>query len=168
MITMLVGSTGAGKTTYGKELEKKLPGVLYSIDNWMKDLWGQDMPEDPQPDWFKENQEWYMNRIDRCERLIQKLVISRSQLNQNSILDLGFSTKSHRKKFIDLFKSKGVSCKIVWLDFSAEVRWNRVQERNLNRGNTFVMTVDQSLFDFMESIFEPPDDSEGCTIEVLN
>jgi predicted kinase len=162
-----VGSTGAGKTTYSRKLASEISAVVYSIDNWMKAMFGADMPSEPQPSWFHENHEWYVERIARCEEMILELVKSRALLSQPSILDLGFSTKEHRKKFIDRLSSEGIAVRIQFLDVDAEERKQRVEKRNQEKGETFMMTVDDSLFDFMENLFEAPSEEEGVPVQVV-
>ncbi len=100
MIILIVGSTGAGKTTYAKKLANQITAAVYSIDDWMKALYWQDMPERPDHQWFVENSKWYTDRISHCEDLILKSSIERAQRHENTILDLGFSTAVHRIKFI--------------------------------------------------------------------
>lgn len=167
MIVLIVGSTGAGKTTYAQRLAKELRGVAYSIDDWMRSLYWQDMPSNPDMEWFRTNFEWYMARIERCENVILKDAIDRARLNQNSVLDLGFTTASHRKKFIEIFSENGIATETHFLNLNAEARWKRVEERNANKGETFVMHVDRQMFEYIESIFEPPQESEGATIRLV-
>lgn len=168
MVTLVVGSTGAGKTTYAQKLSSEISAVTYSIDNWMKDLFGPDMPSDPEPQWFYDNQKWYVERIGRCEALIKKIVLDRAVNGQRSLLDLGFTTKQHRLQFIEFFKKNGVDVVTHFLDVPVETRKFRVEERNRLKGKTFVMTVDEGLFDYMESIFEPPTECEGAELFVIN
>lgn len=167
MIALIVGSTGAGKTTYSKKFGESWPGVVYSIDNWMKNLYGQDMPKDPPSNWYYENQKWYVGRIERCQNQIRELALEGALKGYNAILDLGFTTKDHRKSFIDFFSKHGISTEIHYLNISIEERKRRVQERNSTKGETFVMTVDDTLFDYMESIFEPPTEDEGAGIRTI-
>jgi hypothetical protein len=82
-------------------------------------------------------------------------------------LDLGFSTKEHRKKFIDRLSSEGIAVRIQFLDVDAEERKQRVEKRNQEKGETFMMTVDDSLFDFMENLFEAPSEEEGVPVQVV-
>lgn len=164
MIALIVGSTGAGKTTYSRDLAKRWPGVVYSIDDWMKSLYWPDMPSEPDMNWFSANHQWYVDRIGRCESVILREAIERARLNQKSILDLGFSTAEHRTRFIRTFNDLGIPVETHYLDLDADLRWKRVQERNSEKGSTFVMHVDRPMFEFMESIFEPPSASEGAPV----
>lgn len=36
MIHLIVGNTGAGKTTYSNKLKRKTNGIIFSIDKWNK------------------------------------------------------------------------------------------------------------------------------------
>lgn len=49
----------------------------------------------------------------------------------------------------------------------ASIRWERVQNRNQNQGETFVMNVDRGMFDYMESIFQAPTKDEGALIHLI-
>lgn len=166
-VVLIVGSTGAGKTTYSHTLSLQLSACVYSIDNWMRALYWQDMPPNPDNAWFLKNGQWYMERISRCEDLILKNVSDRAKLNQKSILDLGFSTAAHRAKFIKAFQNQGIEVCVHFLDVSPEVRWQRVLQRNSQKGDTFVMHVDREMFDYIESVFQPPNPSEGVTVTVV-
>jgi len=37
-VHLISGSTGAGKTTYARELSERIEGVCFSIDRWMSTL----------------------------------------------------------------------------------------------------------------------------------
>lgn len=164
-VVLIVGSTGAGKTTHSLNIAKELGAVVYSIDNWMKALYWPDMPKNPDNNWFVENSQWYTERISRCEALILSEVLARAKLNQNSILDLGFSTSEHRKRFIGHLLKVDIEVQVHFLDLPADLRWQRVQKRNLEQAETFVMNVDRDMFDFMESIFELPTEKEGAPVK---
>ena len=46
------------------------------------------------------------------------------------------------------------------LDVDASERWRRVQNRNVERGPTFRLGVTRKMFDFVETLWEPPSDAE--------
>jgi len=153
---LIVGSTGAGKTTFARKLSKSVSAVVFSIDDWMKALYWQDMPSNPDMAWFSENQKWYVDRIARCEAMIWRQVQALTQSQSTCILDLGFSTREHRARFIALAAQEGLEVEIHYLDVSPSLRWQRVLERQKLQTDTYVMDVDQGMFDYMESIFEEP------------
>ncbi|MFK5983796.1 MAG: ATP-binding protein, partial [Flavobacteriaceae bacterium] len=50
--------------------------------------------------------------------------------------------------------------KLHFLDIPKETRWERIQKRNSEKGETFEFEVSKEDFDFMESWFEKPTISE--------
>jgi len=153
IVHIVAGSTGAGKTTYSMSLAEKEGGIRFSIDEWMGKLFWMDSPQPIQ-------YEWAIERINRCEEMIFSNVRQLAARGISSVLDLGFTKAEHREKFRVLAREHSIAFKLHFLDIPSDVRWQRVIERNTNKGETFVMDVDRGMFDFMESIWEPPTDAE--------
>lgn len=161
-IILVVGCTGAGKTTYSRRLADELGGVRFSIDEWMTTLFWADSP---QPIQF----EWTMERITRCEAQIMATVRQLAARGVPALLDLGFTTKDHRDRFRAMAAGAGLTVQVHFLDVPVDERWQRVSRRNAERGETFAMEVDRGMFDFMEGLWEPPQADEwqangGCRI----
>ncbi len=152
-IILIVGSTGAGKTTYARRLAEELGGVRFSIDEWMTTLFWADSP---QPIEFA----WTMERIARCEAQIFAMVRQLAARGVLALLDLGFTTKEHRDKFRALAAEAGLSAAVHFIDVPADERWYRVNRRNRERGETYAMQVDRQMFDFMDAMWEPPLEAE--------
>ncbi len=152
-VAIVTGSTGAGKTSYAIELASRLGGIRFSIDEWMTTLFWMDSP---QPIEF----EWTMARIGRCETQIVDQVTALSAVGVPSVLDLGFTRADHRARFAEAAAAMGAAVSLHWVDVSADERWQRVQARNRDQGETFAMTVDRAMFDFMEGQWQPPSDDE--------
>lgn len=155
---IVAGSTGAGKTTYARDLATRLGGIRFSIDDWMTNLFWMDSP---QPIAF----EWTMERITRCEAQILEQVAVLAPLGIPAILDLGFTRTDHRARFADAAAKIGATASLHWVNVSPKERWQRVQQRNLEKGETFAMAVDRAMFDFMEGQWQPPSAEE---IRALN
>ena len=149
-IHVICGGTGAGKSTFSKNLAKKSGAIHFAIDDWIATLYGKDKPHDV-------NYEWYAERIARIEKLMWHII---EYSKSDYILDLGFSLKSHRQKFYDLAAKAGITAKLHYLDVDEAERWRRVCHRNEEKGGTFALTVSREDFDFMENIFEKPEDDE--------
>ncbi len=153
MIHLLVGNTGSGKTTYAKALQKKTKGILFSIDTWNKTLYLQDKkPTD--------GLEWFLERIERAETMIQNLVLQLHEAQVDAILDLGLSKKSHRDKFRAFAQNHAIDVTLHYLDIPKEIRYQRVMNRNHEKGETFEFEVSKENFDFMEAWFEAPSKDE--------
>jgi predicted kinase len=153
MIHLIVGNTGAGKSTYASALKNDSGGVIFSIDQWNTSLFFPDKGSEDGLDWFLE-------RIERAESVIMNLVKQLEEAGVDSILDLGLSKFSHREKFRKFAAGNDFGIKIHFLDIPGETRWERILQRNRSRGDTFEFEVGREDFDFMEGWFEKPTDSE--------
>ncbi|MCO4761057.1 MAG: ATP-binding protein [Myxococcales bacterium] len=156
-VALLAGSTGAGKTTIAHWALATHAAIPFSIDDWLARLFGDDKPVDASFD-------WYMERIGRVEALLMVLGAQLLAAGACITLDLGLSTRAHRAKFSAWAKSVGATSWIVYADADPDERWQRVQQRNEDRGATWRLDVTRGMFDFMESRFEPPTEQEGRVI----
>lgn len=154
MLILVTGLTGSGKTTYCNNYKNQNKAKAYSIDQWMKSLYWQDMPENPNMKWFLENQEWYTDRITRCEDLIKHEVTELFGTGVDILLDLGFTSIKHRMAYVELAKIYSETVEIHHLDVDSEIRWKRVQNRNKEKSDTYTMEVTKEMFDYIEDIFE--------------
>lgn len=162
-VILIVGSTGAGKTTYARRLAEELGGVRFSIDEWMTTLFWADSP---QPIEFQ----WTIERVRRCEQQIMAMARQLATRGVPVMLDLGFTTKEHRDRFRTFAAEAGLGAVVHFIDVPADERWFRVNRRNQQRGETYAMQVDWQMFDFMDAMWEPPLEDEwsadgGCRID---
>ena len=153
MIHLIVGNTGSGKTTYASRLKIKTNGIIFSIDKWNSTLF---LPDKKPADGL----EWFLERIERVEKMIMNLVQQLESAKTNSILDLGLSKFEHREKFRNFAEVNGYELKIHFLDISKETRWKRIVNRNMEKGETFEFEVSRDDFDFMENWFGRPTEKE--------
>jgi predicted kinase len=153
MIHLIVGNTGSGKTTYSSELKGKTKGIIFSIDKWNKTLFLDDKKS-------TDGLEWFLERIERAEKMIMDLIRQLENSETDSILDLGLSKFSHREKFREFSKLNGYELKTHFLDISKETRLHRVTKRNTEKGKTFEFVVSKEDFSFMENWFEKPNEKE--------
>ena len=153
MIHLIIGNTGSGKTTYSNELKKKTNGIIFSIDNWNNILF---LPDKKETDGL----EWFLERIERAEKMIMNLIEQLETSKTDSILDLGLSKFEHREKFRTFSNVNGFEIKTHFLDISKETRMKRVIKRNTEKGDSFEFEVTQENFDFMENWFERPSELE--------
>lgn len=153
MIHLIVGNTGSGKTPYSNELKRKNNGIIFSIDKWNNLLFLADKkPND--------GLEWFLERINRSEKMIMDLVKQLENSKTDSILDLGLSKFEHREKFRKFADLNNFELTTHFLDISKDTRLNRVLKRNTEKGDTFEFEVSKENLDFMESWFEKPTEKE--------
>lgn len=153
MIHLIVGNTGAGKTTYANELKSRNGGIIFSIDMWNNTLFLPDKKDTDRLGWFLE-------RIDRVELVIMNLVKQLESSKVDSILDLGLSKYEHREKFRIFAIGNNFEHHLHYLNIDKEIRWDRIQQRNLEKGDTYQFNVSKEDFDFMETWFQPPTKEE--------
>ncbi len=157
MIHLVCGSTGAGKTTYAEKLSRQLGALHLSIDDWMVGLFTPDKPE--RPDW-----QWIDERVTRCERQMVATALQLGHLGVPSVLDLGLQRADQRQRVAAPAMAAGLGVHLHFLDVDAAERWRRVEGRNDERGETFRLTVTRPMFDFIETIWQPPGADEMATL----
>lgn len=153
LIHLVCGATGAGKSTYAEKLAQDLGGVRFSIDEWMERLHNPDKPEDLLFDWFYE-------RVQRNCAQMRDVALRLAQLNTPTIFDCGLSNAKERAIFIDWAQRQGLPLHLHFVDVPPDLRWQRVQQRNAAQAETFQFHVTRDMFDFIESIWQPPTDDE--------
>ena len=150
---VIFGPSGAGKSTYARELARSEPAVHFAIDDWMARLFAADMPE---PLEF----EWMMARVERCEAQIWSVAAATMAAGTSVVLDLGLMRKSDRARVAEIAEAVELPLQVHFVTASAEMRRARVLERNEVRGETFALAVTPDMFDFIEGVYEAPDDQE--------
>lgn len=156
MLHLIIGNTGAGKTTYALQLKAKNKGIIFSIDKWNNTLFFQDKREE-------DNVEWILERIERAESMMMDTILQLENAKVDSILDLGLSKFEHREKWRQFAQKQGFQYQIHFLNIDKETRRERVTKRNQEQGDSFEFEVNDEDFEFMENWFEAPH-----TIELEN
>lgn len=150
---LICGSTGAGKMTYAMALSDSLGAVHFSIDDWMVRLYGPDAPQPP--DWG-----WISARVRRCEDLIATMALKTARRGVDAVLDLSFLRATDRERFASMAREAGLAAKLHYVDIDPDERWRRVCERNARKGETYRVTVTRPMFDGIESMWQPPGETE--------
>ena len=155
---LVCGATGAGKTTYALQLCDTLGALHLSIDDWMVSLFGPDAPNPPQWPWIAE-------RLARCEALILRTATGAGLRGLPSVLDLSFLRADQRARAAQSAREAGLAVKLHLLDPDPEIRWARVEARNKAHGETYRLTVSRPMFDFIESVWQPPSPEEMADLD---
>jgi predicted kinase len=155
LIHLICGSTGAGKTTYALQLADRLGAVRFSIDDWMSALFWMDSPQPLNP-------AWSMERVERCLAQIWAVARRVAERDVPCVLDVGLTRAESRTRFARLAGDVGLSVQLHFVDAPMEERWRRVEVRNAKKGDTYQLGFDvtREMFEFVESIWEPPTDDE--------
>ncbi|MEP3244906.1 MAG: AAA family ATPase [Sneathiella sp.] len=160
-IYLIVGNVGAGKSTYAANFALQKQAHIFTIDEWMKNLFWMEAPEG-------DTYEWALERIVRIETQILTETIRLSRLGVPIILDLGFFSADQRTRVQSRLLDEDLRVQTLYLDVDKEERWRRIQQRNSEQGQTYQFTVSREVFDFCETIFEPMDEAELATATIVH
>lgn len=150
---LVVGSTGAGKSTFARQLAQSSGAVRFAVDDWMQELFAPDRPADAGYD-------WYAPRIARCTELIWTLASRLVRVGTPSVLEIGLTERAARQAFYERAREQGFVVRLHVVEAPADVRWQRVEARNRDKGDTFALEVTRDMFDFVETMWQRPDDAE--------
>ena len=152
LLHLICGSSGAGKTTYSLKLSRELEAVHFAIDEWMVTLFA---PDRERPDF-----PWIAERVERCETLIAAHALQIARLGRPAVLDISLLRADQRRKWTRIALDAGLGVRLHYLDTDPAERWRRVRLRNEQKGETYRLTVTRTMFDFIESIWQPPSPDE--------
>lgn len=161
VVHIVFGPQGAGKSTYARTLAASSGGTRFSIDEWMAQLYGPDLPSPIELNWL-------MERVQRCERQIWGTAEQIAKNGGNVVLDLGFMKARNRSAFTERAREAGISSELHFVTAPHDIRRGRVLTRNSEKGETFSFEVSPAMFDFMEKEFEAPTDPELASATVFN
>lgn len=140
-IHALHGFLGSGKTTLARRLERELPGLRFTSDEWMVALYGPDPPADLFPVCFA-----------RVMAVMEVQWTRALELGVPVILDHGFWTRWDRDALRARAAALGVPLTFYALALPDEEALHRIRERNREPGALFI--ADES-FRLFQDRFQP-------------
>jgi len=92
--------------------------------------------------------------------MVEKLL----KLDISAILDLGLLKREHRQKFYDLAGVNNFQIETHLIEAEKDIRWQRVEKHNLEKGATFSLEATSEMFEFCEGLYEHPakDEAKKC------
>jgi predicted kinase len=152
-IHLVVGPVAAGKSTFALELCRTHRAVRINLDEWMAALFRPDRPEANVPP-------WYVERAARCVELIWRQTARTIDAGTDVVLEIGLILRDDRARFYQRVEAGGYALTVYALDAPREVRRERVQQRNQERGETFSMEVPLPFFELASDMWQPLDVDE--------
>lgn len=137
---MICGLPGSGKSTLAAKLERDLPALRFSPDEWI-----EHMNEDG-------HKKGKRKLVEELQWDVARKVL---RLGVTVILENGFWSKKERKQYAEEAAAVGAQTKLHFLNVSPEELKRRLHERNKNLpANAFYVNPD--LIDLWLKEFEPP------------
>ncbi|MEM9605165.1 MAG: ATP-binding protein [Pseudomonadota bacterium] len=153
---LITGPTGAGKTTHALAVAGERGAIRFSIDPWMQTLYAKDMTA--------LDFDWMMERVERCYVQIWSVCEQILAVDGHVVLDLGFTTRRQRQRFVDLADAAGVTAELHYVTAPTDTRKQRVRQRNAEKDpRLYAFDVTDDMFAFMEPRYEPPSAEELVT-----
>ncbi|HZC15226.1 MAG TPA: ATP-binding protein, partial [Caulobacteraceae bacterium] len=109
---LIHGYLGAGKTSFAKRLERDLPSVRFSHDEWMARLFGEDSAA-----------ELFQERRERVWDLIATQWARCLELGLDVVLDLGFWARAERDAVRTQVAALGADCRLYELTCPESEAW---------------------------------------------
>ncbi|MFD4838718.1 AAA family ATPase [Achromobacter sp. NPDC058515] len=150
---LMVGLPGSGKTTRAKELERALPAIRLTPDEWHLRLFGQDL-DDPEHD----------SRHSAIEALLWEIAERVLMQGLDVILDFGFWSRAERDEFRRRALSLRASPVIHYAPTTTGEILTRLAARNAALPATAFRISEEMILKWAK-LFEPPADDELAASE---
>ncbi len=160
LLHLIVGSTGAGKTTYARRLADHLGAARFSVDEWMSALFWMDAPQPIEA-------AWAIARVGRCNGQIWRTALDLARRGLPSVLETGLVSRAARADAAERAAAAGYAARFHLLDLPVAERWRRVEARNAQGGadGQLGFAITRAMFDGVEAMWQPPDAAERAAYD---
>jgi predicted kinase len=153
-VHLLYGGLGAGKTTFAKQLERDLPALRLTHDEWMRHLYGEDPPLVLFPIYNQRISELLDTLWPRC-----------LELGVSVVLDFGFWSRLERDTLRARVEKLGFRHQLYALEGDAELRWQRVEQRNQMQGRDSLYIARETFLSLDQRLEPLEGDEERITVK---
>lgn len=145
---LIVGLPCSGKTTLARDLERSLPALRLTPDEWHLRLFGDDL-----------NHPKHNTRHNLIETMLWEIAERALKMGTNVILDFGFWAKVERDDYRARAARLGAQTQIHFQDIPLATLIARLAERNAAQTpGTF--QIDEARLREWSNLFQPPDADE--------
>jgi predicted kinase len=144
---LIYGYLGAGKTTFAGQLERNIPAIRFSHDEWMVRLYGDDPPIEQFAIFY-----W------RIHEQVEEIWLRCLELGLDVVLDFGFWTRQERDETRAKIIALGAEARLYRLTCPEDEAWRRIEKRNANLQGSLLIV--RNTFEMFKERFEPLDPDE--------
>ena len=145
---LIHGYLGVGKTTFARQLERDIPAIRFSHDEWMTRLYGDDPPAEQFADFYRRVYEQTEEVWSRC-----------LELGLDVVLDFGFWTRQSRDETRAKVTALGAAARLYRLTCAEDEAWRRIEERNANLQGSLLIV--RNTYEVLKERFQPLDPDEA-------
>jgi predicted kinase len=135
-----------------RQLERDIPAIRFSHDEWMTRLYGDDPPVEHFAKFYRRVSEQTEEVWSRC-----------LELGLDVVLDFGFWTRQDRDATRVKVSALGARALLYRLICSEDKAWRRIEKRNANLQGSLLIV--RNTYEVLKVRFEPLD-SEEARIEI--
>lgn len=152
------GKMGAGKSTKAKQLKKEKKAVLLSEDEWLENLY---------PNQIKTFQD-YQNFSEQIKPLIKNHIQNILTVGSNVVMDFPGNTLNQRKWLLSIANEISAKHELIYLNVDNEKCLERIEQRQREEPQRKNFDTEDT-FNYVTAFFEEPKATEGLTIlEIKN
>jgi predicted kinase len=145
---LMVGLPCSGKSTLARKLERELPALRLTPDEWHIQLFGQDA-DDPEHD----------ARHARIEAMLWPIARRALELGSDVILDYGLWARDEREDYRARAAELGARSEVHFLDVPGDELLRRLRERNSLASQESFRISEGSMGPWM-ALFQRPGEDE--------
>ncbi|MCL5424663.1 MAG: ATP-binding protein [Gammaproteobacteria bacterium] len=150
------GKMGAGKSTLSAKIAHERGAVLISEDEWLAALFPGEIND------FND----YISYSSRLKPVLRSHVEQILTSGTTVVLDFPGNTRKQRAWFKDIYSQHGIAHELYHLALDDEVCLNQLKQRQKAQPERAQFDTEE-VFRVVTGYFEPPEESEGFNIEVV-
>jgi predicted kinase len=149
---LIYGYIGAGKSTFAARLERELPAIRFSTDEWIARLYSEDEADIAD----------FGVLVDRVEAVMAPVWTQCLRHGIDVVLDQGFWAREKRDRVRSLAAGSGADVRLTHVVCADELAWKRVEARNADLSGSIRMA--RNTFDVLRARLEPLGADEPHTV----